>query len=82
MVRPYEDSDESDDENDEHIIELVNLMKSKGFVSNKGKYRKPRDMKDVQCYHCKNFGHYKNRCPDLNENRSLPTGEGEVQRKG
>ena len=38
--------------------------------------KKKRDLKDIQCYRCKKFGHFKGDCPDNNEaNAALDVAE-------
>ena len=82
IVRSYEDSDGPESESeDEEIFELVNLLKAKGFISKKKNNKRWKDTKEIQCFHCKEKGHYKNKCPALNSTRSLPAGEGEINRK-
>lgn len=40
----------------------------------KPKFKKPIDMSKIQCYECKEFGHFKTKCPKLGKNQQSKEG--------
>ena len=85
MIRNTEETSETEDEgsSDEENLELeiVNLLKSKGFISKKKPFKK-FDKSKIKCYACRGYGHMAKDCANtrmLNELGSRPTGEGEVK---
>jgi hypothetical protein len=41
-----------------------NFRNKKKFGSRK-KPNQEKDMSEIQCFHCRKYGHYKNHCPEL-----------------
>ena len=76
MVRPENDLSEEEEENgeedDDLVVEMVNLLKSKGFTN-----KKPvkRDLTSIKCFNCGGMGHYRRECPSPSLNTKQPSSE-------
>lgn len=49
------------------LLDMESDFKSliKGKMTKKGGRNDSKDKKNIQCYACKKFGHYKTRCPNI-----------------